>query len=46
MNVLGLNGDEITFAKKTNNKNSMSRKTSRMFALNERHKNLRIKVRT
>ena len=29
---------EITFAKKTNNKNSMLRKTSRMFASTEAYK--------
>ena len=38
MNVLGLIDYEITFAKKTNNKYSMSRKTSRMFALIEAYK--------
>ena len=36
---------EITFAKETSNNSSGSRKTSRMFALNKKQGDLRIKVR-
>lgn len=36
---------EIAIAKKTNNRTNILRKTSRMFALSQKHRNMGIKVR-